>query len=60
MSTRAHANECERLAETLGPDVAEIREILLALAEQWRKLAENEKAHAKGLRPSGSVCFQTG
>jgi hypothetical protein len=51
---------CERLSETLRPDSAEIREILLGLAAQWRKLAENEKADAKALSPSGLAWFQTG
>jgi hypothetical protein len=55
---RTRADECERLAKSLGPDSLEIRATLFGVAEQWRKLADNEKAHA--LRPSSLAGFQTG
>ena len=44
---RARADECERLAESLGPDNADVCEILRGIAEQWRKLADYEKALSK-------------
>jgi len=57
---RARADECESLAESLGPDSAEIRQTLFVIATQWRRLAENEKVHAKALPTRGLTWVQTG
>jgi len=57
---RARADECERLAESLGPDSAEIRQNLFVIATQWRRLAENGKVHAKAIPATGLTWVQTG
>jgi hypothetical protein len=36
---RANAERCERMAESLGPDNAGLRDTMREVAEQWRKLA---------------------
>ena len=41
---RAHAETCERMAESLGPDNYGLRETMREVAEQWRRLAKDAKA----------------
>ena len=36
---RAHAEACERMAESLGANNAELRDTMRQVAEQWRRLA---------------------
>ena len=40
----AQAEECERMAQSLGPDSADLRETMREVAAQWRRLAANAKA----------------
>ena len=42
---RARSDECERLAESLGPGNADLRENLRGIAAQWRRLADDAEAH---------------
>ena len=44
---RARLDECERLAESLGPGNADLRENLQGIAAQWRRLADDAEAHPK-------------
>jgi hypothetical protein len=41
---RAHAETCERMAESLGPDNYGLRETMREVAEQWRQLAADAEA----------------
>jgi hypothetical protein len=41
---RAHAEACERMAESLGPDNAGLRDTMREVAEQWRRLAADAEA----------------
>lgn len=41
---RAHAEACERMAESLGPDNAGLRDTMCEVAGQWRKLAADAEA----------------
>jgi hypothetical protein len=41
---RAHAETCERIAESLGPDNAGLRDTMREVAAQWRRLAADSEA----------------
>jgi hypothetical protein len=41
---RAYAEACERMAESLGSDNAELRDTMREVAEQWRRLAADAEA----------------
>ena len=43
---RAHAETCERMAESLGPDNYGLRETMREVADQWRRLAKDAEARA--------------
>jgi hypothetical protein len=36
---RAHAETCERMAQSLGPENAGLRDVMREVADQWRRLA---------------------
>ena len=42
---RAHAETCERMAESLGPDNYGLRETMREVADQWR-LAKDAEARS--------------
>jgi|tagenome__1003787_1003787.scaffolds.fasta_scaffold9315047_1 hypothetical protein len=42
---RAHAEACERMAESLSADNAELRETMREVAAQWRWLADDRAAN---------------
>ena len=41
---RAHAETCERMAESLGPENAGLRDVMREVADQWRRLAADAEA----------------
>jgi hypothetical protein len=41
---RAHADACERMAESFGPGNADLREMMREVAAQWRQLAADAEA----------------
>jgi hypothetical protein len=43
---RAHAETCERMAESLGPDNYGLRETMREVADQWRRLAKDAEARS--------------
>jgi hypothetical protein len=43
---RAHADACERMAESLGPDNVGLRDTMREVAAQWRWLADDREARA--------------
>ena len=43
---RAHAETCERMAESLGPDNAGLRDTMREVADEWRRLAKDAEARA--------------
>ena len=43
---RAHAEACERMAESLGPDNYGLREPMREVANQWRRLAKDAEARS--------------
>jgi hypothetical protein len=43
---RAHAETCELMAASLGPDNLGLRDIMLEVSAQWRRLAEDTEARA--------------
>ena len=50
---RARADECERMAASLGPTPGDLRETLREIAAQWRRLANDAEAHPKPPEWSG-------
>jgi hypothetical protein len=42
---RAHAETCERMAESLGENHFGLRETMRDVAAQWRRLAADAEAH---------------
>jgi hypothetical protein len=50
---RAHAETCERMAESLGPDAdVGLRDMMRDVAAQWRRLADDAEARRKNPWPS--------
>ena len=45
---RAHAETCELMAASLGPDNLGLRDIMLEVSAQWRRLAETEARATQG------------
>ena len=41
---RAHAETCERMARSLGPENAGLRDVMREVADQWRRLAADAEA----------------
>ena len=41
---RAHAETCERMAQSLGPENAGLRDGMREVADQWRRLAADAEA----------------
>ena len=41
---RTHAETCERMAQSLGPENAGLRDVMREVAEQWRRLAADADA----------------
>ena len=49
---RAHAERCERMADSLGPDAdVGLRDMMREVAAQWRQLAEEAEARSKNPWP---------
>jgi hypothetical protein len=46
---RAYAEACDRMAESLGPDNAGLRDTMREVAEQWRRLAADAEARRQSL-----------
>ena len=40
----AHAETCERMARSLGPENAGLRDVMREVADQWRRLAADAEA----------------
>jgi hypothetical protein len=41
---RAHEETCERMAQSLGPENAGLRDVMREVADQWRRLAADAEA----------------
>jgi hypothetical protein len=41
---RAHAETCERMAQSLGPENAGLPDVMREVADQWRRLAADAEA----------------
>jgi hypothetical protein len=50
-NTAAHAETCERMAESLGENHFGLRETMRDVAAQWRRLAADADAEARGANP---------
>jgi hypothetical protein len=44
---RAHAETCERMAESLGPENSQLRDVMREVADQWRRLASDAEARER-------------
>ena len=44
---RAHAETCERMAQSLGPENAGLRDVMREVADQWRRLAADAEARER-------------
>ena len=55
---RALAETCDRMAESLGPNNAVLRETMREVAAQWRRLADDAETRATNpfnLHPAASA-----
>ena len=48
---RAHAETCERMADSIGPDDVGLRGMMREVAAQWRRLADDAEDRSKNPWP---------